>query len=300
MSYPANKNQNGEQTITLNDGRKLGYMKYGDPNGFPILAFHGTPGSRIWFFDNDQTSISLGINLITIDRPGYGLSDRLPNRTVLDFAGDIMEFANKMQLEQFSVLGVSGGGVYSAACAYQLPDRIVRAGLISTIKEFKNGKPPKEMIWSNRISFILSRKFPWIIKWNFRQQKKLIEKNPEAYTRSIQRNIKHLCKADQKLMSEEQNAELLRLHLKEAFRRGVSEVVYELTLLSQKWGFEYDKIRTPIELWHGTEDTLAPIAPIKEMAELIPNCNSHYINGQGHFLADNNMYWEKILKSLLK
>lgn len=61
--------------ILLKDGRKLGVAQFGGIGGYPILAFHGTPGSRIWFKGDDKISHSLGIRLITVDRPGYGLSD---------------------------------------------------------------------------------------------------------------------------------------------------------------------------------------------------------------------------------
>src|ERR1700712_1442651 len=34
-------------TLTLPDGRKLGYAQYGDLTGRPILYQHGIPGSRV-------------------------------------------------------------------------------------------------------------------------------------------------------------------------------------------------------------------------------------------------------------
>ncbi|WP_273565855.1 alpha/beta fold hydrolase [Maribacter halichondriae] len=50
-------------------------MNYGDLCGFPIIALHGTPGSRLWFIKDDPIAKSLCIKLITVDRPGFGLSD---------------------------------------------------------------------------------------------------------------------------------------------------------------------------------------------------------------------------------
>jgi hypothetical protein len=35
------------QTLTLKDGRALGFAEYGDPQGKPILEFHGNPSSRL-------------------------------------------------------------------------------------------------------------------------------------------------------------------------------------------------------------------------------------------------------------
>jgi len=37
---------NKGQTIKLKDGRKFGYIEYGDPKGKPVFFFHGWPGSR--------------------------------------------------------------------------------------------------------------------------------------------------------------------------------------------------------------------------------------------------------------
>lgn len=36
-----------EKTMKLPDGRLLGYAEYGQQDGFPIIAMHGTPGARI-------------------------------------------------------------------------------------------------------------------------------------------------------------------------------------------------------------------------------------------------------------
>lgn len=35
------------ETVTLPDGRELGYAETGDPEGDPVLAFHGVPSGRL-------------------------------------------------------------------------------------------------------------------------------------------------------------------------------------------------------------------------------------------------------------
>src|SRR6185437_7843300 len=35
-----------DQRLKLRDGRWLGYLDYGDPDGTPVFWFHGAPGSR--------------------------------------------------------------------------------------------------------------------------------------------------------------------------------------------------------------------------------------------------------------
>ncbi|MFJ8528285.1 alpha/beta fold hydrolase [Bacillus sp. NPDC094106] len=77
------------------------YLEYGKTNGLPVMLFHGTPGSRIWSLTDDIVAKRLGIRLISIDRPGYGLSDPKQNRTVLDWAEDVNDLADQLKLQTF-------------------------------------------------------------------------------------------------------------------------------------------------------------------------------------------------------
>ena len=88
------------------------------------------------------------------------------------------------------------------------------------------------------------------------------------------------------------------LHIKEAYRNGVSGTVQEAKLFCNEWGFDPGDIQIPVELWHGCDDTLAPVKPIQELAMQIANCNEHYLEGKGHFLTDDEEIWKKILTSL--
>ena len=120
-----------DQMITLSDDRRLGYAEYGDPQGWPLMFFHGTPGSRVMARFAGPKARELGLRLIAPDRPGFGLSDFQPQRRLLDWAKDVEELADALNLEQFSVVGVSGGGPYVAVCAWKLGERLISAGIVS-------------------------------------------------------------------------------------------------------------------------------------------------------------------------
>jgi len=36
-----------EGTVTVADGRRLGFAEFGDPHGRAVLWMHGTPGARL-------------------------------------------------------------------------------------------------------------------------------------------------------------------------------------------------------------------------------------------------------------
>lgn len=286
--------------IHLQDGRKLGVIEYGDREGYPVFFFHGTPGSRIMFLEDDPLSKELGIRLISLDRPGFGLSDPKPNRTILDWAKDVQEAADHLGISHFSVIGVSGGGAFAAGCAYQLPDRILSAALVSSATPFQDGKPPKSMLKENKLAFFLSKRFPWLLKASYRAQKKLIEKKPEKFKKLTKKGNKHLHPWDRQFLQTDEQLELMMLHLYEATRQSVDECIHEPDLLTRPWGFAIKDIQIPVDVWHGKEDTMAPFAEIERIAATIPNVKTYYIDQAGHFLTDVDEIWRDILLSLKK
>jgi len=111
-------------TIRLRDGRSLAYAEWGDTNGFPIVHCHGMPGSRLEHEADDGVYASLGVRVITPDRPGYGLSDSLPGRRLVDWPAGVAELADLLEIPRFAITALSGGGVFALACAAQIPQRL--------------------------------------------------------------------------------------------------------------------------------------------------------------------------------
>src|SRR5262249_6304609 len=117
----------GEGTVTLADGRAIGYAEYGVADGIPIFEFHGLPGSRHYSLRADALEAA-GARLVTLERPGFGLSDPKPGRTLLDWPNDVAEVANHFGFDRFAVLGYSAGGPNAIATGYVLPDRVAVVG----------------------------------------------------------------------------------------------------------------------------------------------------------------------------
>ncbi len=68
--------------IQLSDGRMLAFSEYGIPDGKPIFYCHGFPASRLEARLLEPAAVKLGLRLISVDRPGYGLSDFTQNHTL--------------------------------------------------------------------------------------------------------------------------------------------------------------------------------------------------------------------------
>src|ERR1700728_44925 len=125
-----------DEVIRLPDGRHLAYRVAGPSNGFPLLFFHGLAQSRLTVHPDTSIIEKLGIRLVTIDRPGIGLSSPRQHRTLLHWPQDVLAVVNHLKISQFAILGHSAGAPYVAACAYCLPDRLVSATIVS-------GVPPR-------------------------------------------------------------------------------------------------------------------------------------------------------------
>ena len=101
----------------------------GDPDGAPVLYFHGTPGSRLDALSADDDAAADGIRLISFDRPGYGRSDPAPyglHQVALDAA----HVADRLGVDTFGTLGWSGGGPFALATAAVLGGRVTQVGTV--------------------------------------------------------------------------------------------------------------------------------------------------------------------------
>jgi hypothetical protein len=104
-------------TLTLPDGRKLGYAQYGSLTGQPIFYLHGLPGSRIEAAFSHDMGLKLGARIISMDRPGIGWSSPQPERTLLDHPKDLEHVAKHLQLDYYSIL--------VRAVSYLIPEKIL-------------------------------------------------------------------------------------------------------------------------------------------------------------------------------
>src|SRR4051812_8299614 len=107
------------------DGRQVGYADFGPPDGIPVLWCHGGPGSRFEPAPLADAAATAGFRLIGIDRPGYGLSEPQPGRTLVGWTRDAIAVADRLGAEQFATVGVSTGGAYALALAAMQPSRVL-------------------------------------------------------------------------------------------------------------------------------------------------------------------------------
>ena len=282
------------QRITLADGRQLGFAEYGDPDGIPLMLFHGTPGSRhMSFLERAAWVQRLGFRVLTPERPGLGLSDPAPRYTIGDWSDDIAQLADHLGLDRFHVSGASGGGPYALACALRLPARVRSATLICS------GCPPEAMRdkqgmnRGNRLLFFVARYAPPLLRVLMalyaRGVRKSSKPSNEARKKKVgearkKKMLAQLCAWDRRVMQSRGDDPRAKLQLQEAFRQGTAGAYHDLMLVSHDWHLNFQSLNVPVFLWHGTADTLMPASCARPFAKMIPGCKAHFIEDAGHML----------------
>ena len=270
-----------DNSFVLNDGRKLGYAEYGAPQGRPLLHFHGWPGSRLEARLGAEPAARAGVRLIGVDRPGMGLSDFMPGRTILDFVEDVIELVNALGLDRFAIEGISSGGVYAIACTYKIPQRLTACSIISGMGPYEVGLDGMKL--RNRTALLVARYVPWLLRpllWGNIGRYRHDQTKIDALLLNM---VSELPAPDKELFLNPEVRQHLALATKEAFRQGSRGLAYEGRLLSQPWGFRLDDISyRNIYLWHGELDIDVPIKMARFVADAIPNCKAKFFQYDGH------------------
>jgi pimeloyl-ACP methyl ester carboxylesterase len=268
-------------TLGLQDGRTLGYAEYGAADGRPIFVFHGSPGARLQVRVAHAPALARGVRVIAPDRPGLGLSTRSAGREIADWPDDVRELADALGVERFAVVGISGGGPYAAACAWGLPGRITRAGIISGVAANGSGLGDG-LRRPHRLMLNLVLKTPWLMRPLMTAGAAPSRRFPER----IFERVRALSPpVDRAILHRPEVAACLIAGLREAFRNGGQGTADDLLLVARPWTFRVEEIRVPVRLWHGEADPVVPVAMGRHVARAIPRCRAEFIPGGGHFLV---------------
>lgn len=96
----------------------------GAREGRPLFFLHGLFGSvNNWAFAA-ASAARAGFRCIRVDLPNHGRSPRAPRMDYPSMAGDLLELADRMGMEEFSVVGHSMGGKAAMEAALASPGRI--------------------------------------------------------------------------------------------------------------------------------------------------------------------------------
>jgi len=279
----------------LSDGRLLGYADYGAADGIPVIALHGTPGSRFMFQLADWPARERGLRLVAPERPGYALSSEQPGRALADCPGDVEELADQLGIDRFAVAGVSGGGAYAAACAAMLGSRISATALVSPVGPFGHADLLPRLTMAERHLFMTIARSPWRSRLLFGSVRWFQNNTPGLTVAAI---ISRSGAADKAILRRPEIAANLIEALSEGLRPGLSGAMQDLRLYSMPWNLPLDQVKARCAIWHGGADHIVPFAAAEALARQMQSSEFIQLPGAGHYWVYDN--FDEVLDWLAK
>jgi len=268
-------------SVRLTSGRLVGYAECGRSGSATIIHMHGVPGSRIERQADPSFYARLGIRLVTPDRPGYGVSDPNPGGTHLDWADDVAELADRLEILRFGVTALSGGGIYALALARRFPVRLTGVAVTGCPSPLDEPGSLKGMRAMNQLGLRTVQVAPWLLEAGASALSNVLRRHPQFFIELMNRDK---ARPDRELLACPSVRTAAINTLREAIRNGTGGYVRDVRLLAGSWGFNLSEIAAPVSIWHGDLDTVIPLRHAYRLAEEIPGARLRVCRGEAHML----------------
>ncbi|HTH84570.1 alpha/beta hydrolase [Mycobacterium sp.] len=270
-----------EGNIAVGDDRQIGFAEFGDPQGRAVFWLHGTPGARRQIpMEARVYAEQRQIRLIGVDRPGIGSSSPYQYDTVFAFAEDLRTIADTLGIDRFEVIGLSGGGPYTLACAAAMPDRVVAAGVLGGVAPVRGADAI-----GGGVSTLITAAAPVVevagapLRLVASQLIRLIRPVAEpalyAYARISP-------EADRRLLVRPEFKAMFLDDLLNGSRKQLAAPFADVVVFARDWGFRLDEVKVPIRWWHGDRDHIVPFEHGQHVVSRLPDAQLTHLPGESH------------------
>ncbi|WP_047872099.1 alpha/beta fold hydrolase [Nocardiopsis sp. RV163] len=269
----------------LSDGRSLGWAEWGPSDGAPVLLCPGAATSR-WLGFGAGVVDALGVRLVSVDRPGLGVSTPAPGRTFSDFVGDMRQLCVLRGLGRPAVVGNSQGAPFALACAAEG----VASALAVVSGADEVAAPQFAPVLDADLRGLVERTgsdpagseeffagFTADAMWDM-----VVNGSPEC---------------DLAVYRDPGFTAGYRRALSEAFTQGAAGYARDTVLAMGRWPFALDAITVPVDIWYGELDTSHSPDGGSLLAARVPGAIHHVVPETGGALLWTHA--ESILAPLL-
>jgi pimeloyl-ACP methyl ester carboxylesterase len=206
-----------------------------------------------------------------------------------DWPHDVAALADGLGLHQFVMVGVSGGGPETLACAWKMPDRLTAVGIMHS-----PGPPDapdyfEGMSRTNRFFLRLAARSAWLMRKNMEFVTRMVRRNPAKY---VERMTYKFSTQDKAVIAHPEIRECLLQNFVEALHQADSGRAYGDDVVlhhALPWGIPLEQIKVKVYLWQGENDTSVPNTQARYLAETLPNCQATFIPNAGHLWHIDHM-----------
>jgi len=269
------------RTVPTPDGRSLRVHDAGPTDGAPVFGLHGTPGSGLLFPPLADDAKRRGLRLLGYDRPGYGRSTPLPDRSVAQAATDVGTIADALGIDRFAVWGFSGGGPHALACAARWSGRAVGVAVVGGCAPY----PADGLDWLAGMGPENVDEFDLTVAAGPPLERSLQKARGDllgADTAGFVRAMGSLLAPPDRAACDGPIGSYFAGSMAEALAPGVDGWYADDVAFVRPWGFPLDRIQVPTSVWHGTDDGFVPVAHARWVAAHVPGATLRLFEGHGH------------------
>jgi len=269
------------------NGFNLEYEWHGDRTNPPIIGIHGFTHQLIcWPRTFIEGITGAGYSFVVFDSREIGLSTPDENAespdisgvldgtaeyhlpyTIEDMATDTISLMDALNIEKAQVVGYSIGGYKALLAALDAPERITSVTTINSSAL----SPNLPLGDDDLIQATIEICFPF--------------ENREEFSDRLGDLTDFYNGRKYGYTTEEQNAEIIAKYDRGWYADGIAR--HALAILRRKQRFEeFEKIKQPTLIVHGTEDCFFSKAHAQDLLSRLPDARLATINGAGHALTN--------------
>jgi pimeloyl-ACP methyl ester carboxylesterase len=274
-----------EGRVPVREGRFLGVSEWGPPHAEKnVLWFHGTPGARRQIPEPARRyAEEHGVRLLGIDRPGVGLSTPHLYHRLAEYSYDLGPALNRLGIDRFSVVGLSGGAPYALAAAHAFASRVPTVGILGGVVPSGG----EEGTGGGLVG--LANKFRGLLPFMSEPGGAMLQ----TLIRGV-RTVDFLGPAllklyglttppkDREFLADPDNREMFLDDIVNSGSHGMRAVVYDGVLFTRDWGFSVRDVSQPVVWWQGDSDNIVPLSHARHIVDVLPNAELRVLEGGGH------------------
>ena len=246
--------------VVLSKGEKMGFAEFGSSTGIPVLFIPGVDVGRMFGAIFHQVAKQNNIRILSLDRPGFGLSDDHDEKPrTKEFSRRLREFAVKLGIPKFHLMGHSTGGTYAMTASVYLKDLVqeplillapwvnpkTNQGSKLTVRFAANYLPSSLLSFGSKVNGsmlgLFSSSLPTMMKFRMSERERRSVKNDSGA-----RMLKLLAKS-----------------LGEGHNTGMPKDILVCLERNGGCGFQVEDLQKRMIIYHGTVDDTVPFAAIQ-------------------------------------
>ena len=286
-----------DASCVLADGRTLDYWDGGDPDGRAVMFHPGSPCTRVMGREGHEAALAVGVRLVSISRPGYGGSTLPEARPSLRaVGGDTAALARWLGVEDYAVLGASGGGPFAVATAVVDPAAVRAVGLVAGTGPWPLLNEPTDEDAEERE--LLSRLDAGDLEGSWAGYRELLDRALGPLRElGYDERVDAFFAGAPRSPDEFGTRPLWAANLAEVVA-GLDGLAFDNLAWGGRWDVDPRAVGAPTLLWYGDTDVLVPLSHGRWYADLVTGAELTVHGGEGHAELCSG-HWEEQLTGLL-